>query len=196
MHSSPLSSAAALLALSAQALVRFVPRVLFACPHSLSLVPFCLLAMQLTASERGILTEKYGKGWTPQEIRDHLGKRRKRLSSPQEPPDVCTIQRFVRRRTHNRVKETRGRKAVITKKKFATLNAVRKKLIKKAKGGAEVTLHDVKKKAKVNGASPVSFRKVSKPIRTLGLNSGHGTSWKMGFEIIGALWSPRHIRWD
>jgi hypothetical protein len=114
--------------------------------------------MQPTASERGIVTEKYGKGWTPQEIRDHLGKRRKRLSPPQEPPDVCTIQRFVRRRTHNRVKETRGRKAVITKKKFATLNAVRKKLIKKAEGGAEVTLDDVKKKAKVKASTSTISR--------------------------------------
>jgi len=109
--------------------------------------------MQLTASERAIITAKSAKNVTPQVIRAFLGKRRKRTNPPQKPPDVGTIQRFIRRRTHNRTKETRGRKRQITKKKFATLNAVREKLIKEAEAGKEVTLADVKKKSKVKAST-------------------------------------------
>jgi len=114
--------------------------------------------MQLTASERAIITAKSAKNVTPQVIRAYLGKRRKRTNPPQKPPDVGTIQRFIRRRTHNRTKETRGRKRQITKKKFATLNAVRKKLIKEAEAAKEVTLADVKKKSKVKASTSTISR--------------------------------------
>ena len=66
------------------------------------------------------------------------------------PPDVTTVRRALKGKTFRRgLKETRGRKAKLTKAATRKLNATRKRLIEKAKGEKEVHWDQILRSARV-----------------------------------------------
>lgn len=101
------------------------------------------------------------KGKTPVEIHEKLETSRKRRG--QTGPDLTTVRRALRGRTHNRgAMESRGRKTKLTDAQLRRINAKRKELIRKAKKEKEVHLEDVMAAA---GASHVSESLVSKRLK-------------------------------
>lgn len=90
-----------------------------------------------------------GNGHTAAEIHAKLTKLRARRD--QEGPDLTTVRRTLRGKTHKRgLKETRGAKPKLTALQLRKLNTARKALIKKAKKEGEVHYEHIMEKAGVN----------------------------------------------
>ncbi|CAK0851927.1 unnamed protein product, partial [Prorocentrum cordatum] len=91
----------------------------------------------------------YAAGKTPVEIRDLVSRTRESLD--ETGPDLTTVRRALRGATHRRgPAETRGRKPKLTAVRLRALNNARVRLIRAAKGEAEVHLKDVMKAARVS----------------------------------------------
>ncbi|MBN70118.1 MAG: hypothetical protein CME32_12675 [Gimesia sp.] len=85
---------------------------------------------------------------TPIGIHTLLVKERKRRR--QEGPDLTTVRRFVKGKTHKRsATETRGRKPSLTKTNLKTMDRTRDKLITKADCEREISWDEVVRKSRV-----------------------------------------------
>ena len=106
-------------------------------------------------------------GQTPTQICDLISRTRK--SRDEAGPDLTTVRRALKGVTHKRGQsEARGRKPKITAVKLRALNNARLRLVRAAKGEAEVHIKDVLKSARV---SNVHVSTVSKHfIKRLGVS--------------------------
>ncbi|CAK0878955.1 unnamed protein product [Prorocentrum cordatum] len=107
------------------------------------------MAPHLSKRELDRCFSLYAAGKTPVEIRDLVSRTRESLD--ETGPDLTTVRRALRGATHRRgPAETRGRKPELTAVKLRALNNARVRLIRAAKGEAEVHLKDVMKAARVS----------------------------------------------
>ena len=116
------------------------------------------MAPHLTASELDLVHQLDQKGKSPSEIHARLAARRQRAGV--EVPDLTTLRRAIKGKTHKRGrKETRGRKAKYSKKWVVSLNRARKYLLKKVDNGREVRWKDVVKKARAPAGHRTTVRR-------------------------------------
>jgi hypothetical protein len=109
----------------------------------------------LTIAEREEARRLLGQRLSPVEIYKKIAAARARQR--QDPPDLTTVRRFLKAKTHRADKpETRGRKAIFKRRSVLKMNAVRKSLVKKADGEYEVHWEDVMKKARVPKTDPTT----------------------------------------
>ncbi|CAK0825254.1 unnamed protein product [Prorocentrum cordatum] len=107
------------------------------------------MAPHLSKRELDRCFSLYAAGKTPVETRDLVSRTRESLD--ETGPDLTTVRRALRGATHRRgPAETRGRKPKLTAVKLRALNNARVRLIRAAKGEAEVHLRDVMKAARVS----------------------------------------------
>ncbi|CAK0909407.1 unnamed protein product [Prorocentrum cordatum] len=107
------------------------------------------MAPHLSKRELDLCFSLYAAGKTPVEIRDLVSRTRESLD--ETGPDLTTVRRALRGATHRRgPAETRGRKPELTAVKLRALNNARVRLIRAAKGEAEIHLKDVMKAARVS----------------------------------------------
>ena len=86
------------------------------------------MAPHLTDAEKTRILELAAEHFTPDQICAKIGKRRgKKL----DPPDVGTIRRYLRGKTHRPGEETRGRSPVLSRGNVVHMDKVRKSTIKK-----------------------------------------------------------------
>ncbi|CAK0808495.1 unnamed protein product [Prorocentrum cordatum] len=107
------------------------------------------MAPHLSKRELDRCFSLYAAGKTPVEIYDLVSRTRESLD--ETGPDLTTVRRALRGAAHRRgPAETRGRKPKLTAVKLRALNNARVRLIRAAKGEAEVHLKDVMKAARVS----------------------------------------------
>ncbi|CAK0871463.1 unnamed protein product [Prorocentrum cordatum] len=112
-------------------------------------LPADWMAPHLSKRELDRCFSLYAAGKTPVEIRDLVSRTRESLD--ETGPDLTTVRRALRGATHRRgPAETRGRKPKLTAVKLRAVNNARVRLIRAAKGEAEVHLKDVMKAARVS----------------------------------------------
>ncbi|CAK0814602.1 unnamed protein product, partial [Prorocentrum cordatum] len=109
------------------------------------------MAPHLSKRELDRCFSLYAAGKIPVEIRDLVSRTRESLD--ETGPDLTTVRRALRGAAHRRgPAETRGRKPKLTAVKLRALNNARVRLIRAAKGEAEVHLKDVMMAARVSDA--------------------------------------------
>jgi len=100
------------------------------------------MAPHLTPKELDQLRKWAAKKFTPSQIHARLEKQRERRGV--DTPNITNIRKAMNGKTYLRSKpEARGRQKVVTAQDVRKLNAVRKRLIKKAKSEREVSWDDV-----------------------------------------------------
>ena len=106
------------------------------------------MAPHLTPAEFDFIRQQEALGKGPVELHKALTRRRARqgLATPTLPRFRLALRGVSYKRSR---KETRGRKANISRSSVLKLNSVRKKLIKKAQGQREVRWEDVCKSSRV-----------------------------------------------
>jgi hypothetical protein len=106
------------------------------------------MAPPLSPKELDLILRRVGEGSPTPSIHQELVKMRARAKS--EGPDITTVRRAVRGKTHKRgAQERRGRKRKLSTIAVRRLNKTRKELIKKAAGEYEVHWKDMISKARV-----------------------------------------------
>jgi hypothetical protein len=109
------------------------------------------MGKQLSPAEREEARRLAGDRLGPIEIWKKL--KAKRAKNRTAPPDLTSVRRLLKGKTHRQDQaETRGRKAVYTRKNVLKMEKVRKDLIAKADGNNEVHWGDIMKKARVKKA--------------------------------------------
>ena len=109
---------------------------------------FCQMAPHLTPAELDFIHEQEALGKSPIELHRLLTRRRARQGLA--APILARFRLALRGVSYKRSrKETRGRKPKISKAAVFKMNAVRKKLIKKAQGQREVRWEDIRKGRRV-----------------------------------------------
>ena len=110
------------------------------------------------------MSDQAKNGKEPIEIYEKLKQQQQRKQI--QPPDLTTVRRALKGKTHRRaIKETRGRKKLLSAANIRKLNSVRKTLIKKAKGEREIHWKEIIAKAKV---PPVEVTTAAKAVRNAG----------------------------
>lgn len=105
------------------------------------------MPMHLSVAELDVVHRMAGEHKTTEEIHARICADRGRSRKPH--PDIGTVRRAMRGRTHQQgVPETRGRKRSLSRTNVMALNKTRKRLVKQAKGEAEVHWPDVQKKTR------------------------------------------------
>ena len=106
------------------------------------------MAKQLSSVEREQVRRSAGTRATAAEIWKKLKAARAKRSLP--PPDLTTIRRFLKGKTHRLdARENRGRVPIYTRQNVLKMEKTRKELIAKADGDWEVHWVDVMKKSRV-----------------------------------------------
>ena len=127
---------------------------------------------QLSKAEQDRCLSLQGNGRTPGQISAILGVARGQRNPPVPAPDVTSVGRFLRGATHRRgVKETRGKKRLITPKKMRKMEKCRKDLLKKAKSEYEVTYEVVKSVARVKKS--ISIPTLHRAFKRTGVKWSH-----------------------
>ena len=120
--------------------------------------PLSAMAPHLTGQELDFIHSRSALGKTPTEVHGLLAKQRARKGLA--TPDLTNLRKVIKGKTYKRGHtETRGRKLKLTKKWVDTLNAARKRLIKKTNNHREVRWQDVVKKARAPKAHRTTVKR-------------------------------------
>ena len=102
----------------------------------------------LTTSEMDCIHKLKAESFTPMQIHAQLVKDRRRRR--QQGPDLTTVRRFVKGKTHKRaVTETRGRKKKLSVANVKAMDRARDKLTTQAVCEREISWDEVVRKARV-----------------------------------------------
>lgn len=105
------------------------------------------MAPQLTAAEQDFIMKEQGKGQTPVDIHAAIAQRRQ--AKGDSAPDVTSVRRFLKGMTHKRGRsENRGRKKKVSRRNVLSMNATRRKIIKKVKGTRQVKWDEIVHKSR------------------------------------------------
>ena len=137
-----------------------VPSAALFCPHR------WLTGKHLSERELDNMQQWKSDGLTPVQIHKRLSTDRRKTH--RDGPDLTTVRRSLKGKTHQRSKvETRGRKRILTQTNLNRLDKTRDEIITKADNNYEVHWDDVIKRARV---SKVHRTTVAKNIRDAGFD--------------------------
>ena len=106
------------------------------------------MGKRFAAEEMDSIQQWKADSWTPTDIHTQLVKDRQRLR--QKGPDLTTVRRFLKAKTHKRsVTETRGRKRILSAANLKTMDRVRDELVAKSECQREISWDEVAHKSQM-----------------------------------------------